>query len=55
MKLKKEIKVTGLIILEILTVIFCIELGTDVPMGFRLLGISIMLICENMAMYIEGE
>jgi hypothetical protein len=55
MKLKKSVKVASLIVLEILTVIFCIELDTDVPMGFRLLLTSILLICENMTMYIEGE
>lgn len=55
MKLKKSVKVASLIVLEILTVIFCITLDTDVPMGMRLLIISILLICENMTMYIEGE
>lgn len=55
MKLKKEVKVATLIILEILTVIFCITLDTDVPMGMRILAISFMLICENLTMFIEED
>jgi len=53
MKLKKEVKVASLIILEIFTVLFIINIDTDVPMGMRLLAISIMLICENITYFME--
>ena len=55
MKLKKWVKVSLLIIAEILTVGLIMNLKTDITFGMKILLTSAFIICENLIMFIEGE
>jgi hypothetical protein len=55
MKLKKWVKVSLLIIVEILTITFIMNLKTDITFNAKILSISVFIICENLIMFIEGE
>lgn len=55
MKLKKWVKVSLLIIAEILTIILVMNLKTDITFNFKILMTSLFIICENLIMFIEGE
>ena len=53
MKLKKWVKVTLLIIIEVLTVIFMMNLKTDVTYAMKLLLVSSMIAMENLIFFLE--
>ena len=55
MKLKKWVKVSLLIIVEILTIILVMNLKTDITFNFKILMTSLFIVCENLIMFIEGE
>lgn len=55
MKLKKWVKVSLLIIAEVLTVGLIMNLKTDIAFGMKILLTSVLIICENLIMFIEGE
>ena len=55
MKLKKWVKVSLLIITEILTVGLIMNLKTDITFEMKILLTSAFIICENLIMFIEGE
>lgn len=55
MKLKKWVKVSLLIIAEILTVRLIMSLKTDVTLEMKILLTSAFIIFENLIMFIEGE
>ena len=55
MKLKKWVKVSLLIITEILTVGLIMNLKTDITFGMKILLSSAFIICEKLILFIEGE
>lgn len=55
MKLKKWAKVSLLMIVEILTIYFVLNLKTNITFNMKLLLTSGLIICENLLIFIEGE
>ena len=55
MKLKKWVKVTLLIIVEILTIGLIMNLKTDITFAMKILLTSVLMMTENLIMFIEGE
>lgn len=55
MKLKKWAKATFLIIAEIATIIGVMNLENNTTYAMKLSLIAIMIIAENLIMFIEGE
>lgn len=53
MKLKKWIKVALLIIVEILTIVFVMNLKTNITYAMKILTTSVFMICENLIMFLE--
>ena len=54
MKLKKWVKVTLLIVAEILTIMFMMNLKTDITCGMKLLLVGSMIIAENLIFFLEN-
>lgn len=55
MKLKKWVKVSLLIVAEILTIGLVMNLKTNITFNTKILLTSVLMIAENLIMFIEGE
>ena len=53
MKLKKWVKVALLIIVEILTIVFVMNLKTNITYAMKILSASVLIVAENLIMFIE--
>ena len=55
MKLKKWVKVSLLIVAEILTIGLVMYLKTNITFNTKILLTSVIIMTENLIMFIEGE